>query len=772
MSTGLHRQDATSRTNRKARRAAALPPLAPVVAVTPVVTHQAATGHGRFVGRVGALAMALGLGAAVTIGLGNPAVAWADGETDTTQNVANEPPPSTPPGEGGAAEPGAGTTQAPAAGAPVGSSGPKLPSIFTQHPGRAIINAIIGRSATPTTRPVTPNTTTQQVTNTAVTPTAANNAALPASALAPARVAPAETRFVPRAIPAIPAFRALVRDAAPALQHTEQSTPTADVLSSAPAQRFSLAAATAPGTPAPAPLITQPDNPIEALRGTPAAISNIAVAAISTLLSSVFNPGPSTPTPPLALFAVLGFVRREFERTFDNQSPTAVADLATTAEDQPTTIAALTNDKDRDLPAGDVLTVTNYTQPDNGTVVLNPNGTFTYTPDANYNGTDTFTYTVSDAASPWHVHGLSGFFHGGEHTSSTTVTVAVGAVNDATVANDDSATVAEDSGTTTINVLANDNDPDGPLTITGVTQPTGGTVAIIGGGTAVSYTPNPNFNGGPNTFTYTVTQGGVDTNATVNITVTSVPDPTVANDDTATVLEDSGTTTINVLANDNDPDGPLTITGVTQPTGGTVAITGGGTAVSYTPNPNFNGGPNTFTYTVTQGGVDTTATVNVTVTSVPDPTVANDDTATVARGLRHHHDQRPSQRQRPRRPADHHRGHTTHRRHRSDHRRRYRSQLHPEPELQRRPKHVHLHRHPGRRRHNRNRQRHRHRRARCVCRHQRHRHRARGLRHHRHRCAGQRQRPRRPADHHQRHPTRRRHRSHHRRRHRPHLHPE
>ncbi len=90
-----------------------------------------------------------------------------------------------------------------------------------------------------------------------------------------------------------------------------------------------------------------------------------------------------------------------------------------------------------------------------GTVVKNADGTFTYTPNANWNGTDSFTYTLSYAESPFHLHGLLSILTGQTHTATGTVTVTVGAVNHAPVANDDIATVAE-GGTTTVAVLAND----------------------------------------------------------------------------------------------------------------------------------------------------------------------------------------------------------------------------------------------------------------------------------------------------------------------------
>ena len=238
----------------------------------------------------------------------------------------------------------------------------------------------------------------------------------------------------------------------------------------------------------------------------------------------------------------------------------------------------------------------------------------TYQPAAGYCSTDSFTYTLN----------------GG---STATVAVTVSCVDIPPVAVNDTATVTEDSGATSINVLANDTNPDGgPKTILSVTQPAHGTVAITGGGTGLTYTPNANYcnNGSPtDNFTYTLNGGST---ATVAVTVTCVDDNPVAVNDTATVAEDSGATSINVLANDTDIDGgPKTIVSVTQPAHGTVVITGGGTGLTYTPNPNYcnNGSPtDSFSYTLNGGS---TANVRVTVTCVDDPPVAVNDTASVPR---------------------------------------------------------------------------------------------------------------------------------------------
>src|SRR5207249_5891036 len=114
---------------------------------------------------------------------------------------------------------------------------------------------------------------------------------------------------------------------------------------------------------------------------------------------------------------------------------------------------------------------------------------------------------------------------------------------------------------------------------------THGTVTFTA--TGVSYTPAANYNG-PDSFTYTIGDGnGGTASATVSVTVTSVNDNPVANADAATVAEDSGTTAINVLANDNsgpDTDQKSAVTAVTQGTHGSVIFTA--TGVSYTPAAN------------------------------------------------------------------------------------------------------------------------------------------------------------------------------------------
>jgi len=287
--------------------------------------------------------------------------------------------------------------------------------------------------------------------------------------------------------------------------------------------------------------------------------------------------------------------------------PVAVDDAATVAEDDAATaIDVLANDTDVDAGPKAIGSVT---QPANGTVVITGGGTgLTYTPTANYCNdgppTDGFTYTLTPGGSVGHV--------------AATVTC----IDDPPVAVNDATTVAEDSGATAVDVRANDTDSDGgPKSVQSVTQPANGAVVITGGGTGLTYEPNANYCNSPpgttpDTFTYTLNGGST---ATVSALVACVDDAPVAVNDTATVAEDDAATAIDVMANDTDVDGgQKSVQSVTQPGHGSVVIIRAGTGVSYTPDADFCGGPDTFTYTL-NGGI--TATVSVTVTCAPDAPV-------------------------------------------------------------------------------------------------------------------------------------------------------
>jgi VCBS repeat-containing protein len=367
-------------------------------------------------------------------------------------------------------------------------------------------------------------------------------------------------------------------------------------------------------------------DPIQALLAIPTTVVNLAAGFVAAVLSTFLAPGPVGPAqPPLTLFAVLDWVRREIQRTFFNRSPNAVANVFTTSEDDDVSGNVLDNDTDDD---GDPMTASLVSGPAHGDLTLNPDGSFTYTPDANYNGTDTFTYQVSDEASGWHLHGFFGFLGGG-HTNTATVTVNVTAVNDAPVTTNDTATIAEDTHASG-NVLANDTDVDSsPLTAALGTGPTNG-VAVVNANGTYTYTPNANFHG-TDTFTYTASDGTTAATGTVTVTVTSVEDAPVAVNDQLATNEDTPLhfTPGDLLENDSDGDGDTLVTFVQSPSHGSLTANSDGT-YTYTPNADFHG-TDTFSYVANDGTTSSNiATVTVTVSSVNDAPVAQPEAFSTA----------------------------------------------------------------------------------------------------------------------------------------------
>lgn len=278
-----------------------------------------------------------------------------------------------------------------------------------------------------------------------------------------------------------------------------------------------------------------------------------------------------------------------------NQAPLAMDDTAITTLDTAVTINVLNNDGD---PDGDTVTVDHVGTAGHGNVVNNGNGTITYTPSTGYSGGDTFSYTISDG-------------NGGTDTAVVIITINATPGNNPPVATDDSATTEEDTAIT-LNVLANDSDPDGDsFSIVSVAVPSNGNAVDNGDGT-VTYTPNAGFSGTAN-FTYVISdgKGGMDT-AIVTVTVNATNVPPVAVNDGATTTRNNPVI-VTVLSNDSDPDGDLlTIVSVGTASHGNVVSNGDGT-LTYTPDTGYSG-PDSFTYTISDGnGGTATATVTVTV---------------------------------------------------------------------------------------------------------------------------------------------------------------
>jgi len=220
-----------------------------------------------------------------------------------------------------------------------------------------------------------------------------------------------------------------------------------------------------------------------------------------------------------------------------NEAPTANDDDITVAEDGSVTFDPTLNDVD---PDGDDLTVDSFTQPDNGTVSQNPDGTLTYTPDPDYNGPDSFEVTVTDPD--------------GE-TSTSTVNVTVDPVNDAPDAVNDTATTPEDTQIV-LQPLGNDTDVDGDTPIiTAASVPADqGTVTFTDD--TITFTPADDFTG-PATISYAIEDGNGGTDvAEIVVEVTPVNDAPEAVDDLLETDEETPIT-FDPAANDIDVDGEL-----------------------------------------------------------------------------------------------------------------------------------------------------------------------------------------------------------------------
>lgn len=288
-----------------------------------------------------------------------------------------------------------------------------------------------------------------------------------------------------------------------------------------------------------------------------------------------------------------------------NTAPVATAVAINTNEDGPFvgTLATAASDAD-----SDALTFSKASDPSHGTVTISANGAYTYTPTGDFNGEDSFTYTVDDG-------------RGG--VSTETVTVTVNPVNDTPVAASSEIATQEDNAVSD-SVSATDIDGDALVySVTAAGQPANGAVAMNVDGT-YTYQPDPDFSG-TDTFTYTVTDNAGfngTTTATVTVTVKPVNDAPVGTTPASfTGNEDAAAISGAVTATDIDGDS-LTYAQATAPSNGAVTVNADGT-FSYTPNADFNGS-DTFDVTVFDGTVFITETVTINVLPVNDDPIAAD----------------------------------------------------------------------------------------------------------------------------------------------------
>lgn len=320
-----------------------------------------------------------------------------------------------------------------------------------------------------------------------------------------------------------------------------------------------------------------------------------------------------------------------------NDAPTLTNDVVAAVEDTPTVVTAATvlaNDTDVDSPHG-ALQVTAVGNAQHGIVVLEAGGQVRFTPDANFNGMASFSYTVTDGA-------------GG--SSQGTAEVAVAAVNDTPVAQADAlASQLEDTNLVLSAglLLANDIDVDAATngqtlhiaSVSALPGQTHGSVSVTAGGD-VLFVPDADY-AGPVSFSYTTSDGSGGTSAsTVGFDLANVNDAPVLGDD---LFSAKGQTYLviqpgSLLANDSDPDAPythdvLTVTAVSDAQNGQVILQGDG-SILFTPDVGFAGLAQ-FTYEVSDGNGASSAaiaqveTVNVAPVAVPEWVQVQEDTITL-----------------------------------------------------------------------------------------------------------------------------------------------
>ena len=305
-----------------------------------------------------------------------------------------------------------------------------------------------------------------------------------------------------------------------------------------------------------------------------------------------------------------------------NTPPVAIDDAYVLNEDVPLSVGAadglLANDIDID---GDTITASfasSGCSPCNGRVTIQQNGSFLYTPDENFNGSDVFFYRVRD--------GVADFDIG-------RVDLTILPVNDPPVTQPDTYRTMEDEiliAPEPQGVVRNDDEVDGELLVNAelIAPGTFGSVAFEADG-SFTYTPDIDFNG-IDTFRYRVfDETGLSTDEDVEILVTPVNDAPIALDDDYTTDQETAlevSVAQGVLANDSDVDGPvLTVALISLPVGGGVQLNSDGSFI-YTPDGFFSG-VDQFQYQVDDGlGAVDSATATIIVNAVdPDVTVTAAD---------------------------------------------------------------------------------------------------------------------------------------------------
>ena len=273
-----------------------------------------------------------------------------------------------------------------------------------------------------------------------------------------------------------------------------------------------------------------------------------------------------------------------------NDAPVATAGLSgTTDEDQSTVVTLSGLDIDGDNLTFTVGSATNGTLEISGSLV-------TYTPDANYNGSDSFDFTVSD----------------GEYSSTETVTLTVSAVNDAPVLAAVSNVSFDEDGSGSTSLSGSDVDGDAlTYDITG-----GSDITASLSGSDVSFSAPANYNGSEE-FTVSVTDGTETDSQSITVTVNAVNDAPVATAGLSGTTDEDQNIVINLSGVDIDGDALVFSLG-SDAINGTVIVNG--SIATYTPNANYNG-DDSFDFTVSDGEYSSTESVTLTVSAVNDAPV-------------------------------------------------------------------------------------------------------------------------------------------------------
>ena len=267
-----------------------------------------------------------------------------------------------------------------------------------------------------------------------------------------------------------------------------------------------------------------------------------------------------------------------------NTAPTVLDRSVEVNEDGTASITLTGSDEE-----GDTLSFTVLSQPKNGTL----SGTapsLSYSPNANYSGSDSFSYKANDGVAD---------------SNTATVTITVNGINDNPEAANQDVEVNED-GTASITLTGSDEEED-TLSFTVLSQPKNGTLS--GTAPTLSYSPNANYSGS-DSFSYKANDGSADSNAaTVTITVNGVNDkPEVANQ--SVDVDEDGSVSITLSGSDEEGD-TLSFTVLSQPKNGT--LSGTAPSLSYSPNANYSGS-DSFTFKANDGKADSnTATVTINV---------------------------------------------------------------------------------------------------------------------------------------------------------------